>query len=367
MLSNANRAAFFLSAVTVRMLHLLVPSLVLAVAVQAPAVPQPKNEGVDTCLACHGDKAMSVTLPSGETRGLYVDRDVFTRSVHGGRLGCTDCHTDVTDVPHASKPFRTKREFTIAYYEACKRCHFANYSKTLDSVHYPAIARGDRTAPVCVDCHGAHDVTRPGQPRSRISQTCAGCHGGVSATYAKSVHGRALTEEKNADVPTCTDCHRSHDIAGPHAPGWRLKSPDLCARCHAQAAMMKKYKLSTSVMQTYLADFHGMTASLQRKGTTEGARVTALCIDCHGVHDIARTDAPNSAVMKANILKTCQRCHPGASANFSSAWLSHYEPTLKNAPLVYSVRIAYMILIPFMIGGLVLQILLHLWRVVVNR
>jgi hypothetical protein len=35
--------------------------------------------------------------------------------------------------------------------------------------------------------------------------------------------------------------------------------------------------------------------------------------------------------------------------------------------MVYAVRIAYMILIPFMIGGLVLQILLHLWRVVVNR
>ena len=35
--------------------------------------------------------------------------------------------------------------------------------------------------------------------------------------------------------------------------------------------------------------------------------------------------------------------------------------------MVYAVRIGYLILIPFMIGGLVLQILLHLWRVVVNR
>jgi predicted CXXCH cytochrome family protein len=220
-----------------------------------------------------------------------------------------------------------------------------------------------------VDCHGAHAVTRPNQPRSRISQTCAACHQGVSATYAKSVHGRALNEEKNADVPTCTDCHQSHAIAGPHAPGWRLKSPELCASCHANPAMMKKYDLSTNVMQTYLADFHGMTASLQKKegGGAEGSRVVALCIDCHGVHDITKTDAPHSAVMKANVTKTCQRCHPGASQNFSAAWLSHYEPTFKNAPLVYSVKIAYYILIPFMIGGLVLQILLHLWRVVVNR
>jgi hypothetical protein len=131
--------------------------------------------------------------------------------------------------------------------------------------------------------------------------------------------------------------------------------------------MMKKYGLSTNVMQTYLADFHGMTASLQRKTSVEGGQVTALCIDCHGVHNITKVDAKNSGVVKANILKTCQRCHPGATQNFSAAWLSHYEPTLKNAPMVYAVRIAYLILIPFMIGGLVLQILLHLWRVVVNR
>jgi predicted CXXCH cytochrome family protein len=345
--------------------HSLLVPLLVAIAFQAPA--QPRAEAIDTCLSCHGDPGLSVTLESGETRSLFVDRSVFARSVHGGKLGCTDCHTDITEAPHPSKPFQTRREFTIAFYEACKRCHFANYSKTLDSVHYASIARGDKTAPVCVDCHGAHNITPPGQPRSRISRTCAACHQGVFATYVKSVHGRALIEERNADVPTCTDCHRSHDIGGPHEPGWRLRSPELCATCHTQRGKMAKYGLSTDVMRTYLADFHGMTASLQRKETTEGSRVTALCIDCHGVHDIAKTDAQNSGVMRANLLATCRKCHPGATANFSAAWLSHYEPTFARAPLVYSVKIAYMILIPFMIGGLVLQILLHLWRVVVNR
>ena len=58
---------------------------------------------------------------------------------------------------------------------------------------------------------------------------------------------------------------------------------------------MKKYGLSTNVMQTYLADFHGMTASLQKPGARpRAARVAALCIDCHGVHDITKVDAPNS-------------------------------------------------------------------------
>jgi hypothetical protein len=34
---------------------------------------------------------------------------------------------------------------------------------------------------------------------------------------------------------------------------------------------------------------------------------------------------------------------------------------------VYGVQLFYNILIPFMISGLVLQMLLHFWRVVVNR
>ncbi len=352
--------------------HPLLAPLLVAIALQAPSpsppsAPSPKADEIEMCLSCHGDPQMSVTLPSGETRGLSVDREAFARSVHGDKLGCVDCHTGMTEIPHPPRPFKTRRDFTIAYYEACKRCHFATYSRTLDSVHQAAVARGDVTAPVCVDCHGAHDITPPDRPRTRISETCARCHEGVSRTYAKSVHGRALTANDNADVPTCTDCHRSHDVAGPNAPGWRLRSPELCGSCHASESMMKKYGISTNVMQTYVADFHGMTASLQKKSGVEGGALVALCIDCHGVHDIMKADEKGSAVMQANLLRTCQRCHPGATQNFSSAWLSHYEPTFDRAPMIYAVRIGYLVLIPFMIGGLVLQILLHLWRVVVNR
>jgi RES domain-containing protein len=124
------------------------------------------------------------------------------------------------------------------------------------------------------------------------------------------------------------------------------------------------------VVQSYLADFHGVTASTSRARTDNaqgGARVTALCIDCHGVHDITKADAANSPVLRANLVKTCRKCHPTASENFPDAWLSHYEPSWKRAPMVYAVKIFYMVFIPFIIGGLVLQVMLHLWRVVVNR
>ena len=246
------------------------------------------------CLSCHSDPQMSVMLPSGETRSLAVDREVFARSVHGGKLGCVDCHTGMTEVPHPPRPFKTKREFTIAYHEACKRCHFANYSKTLDSVHYAPRSRGRHvTAPVCVDCHGAHDITRAGPAARRASrETCARCHQGVSRDLREE---RARPgADRRATTPTCrrapTATARTTSPART-LPGGGCAAPSCAASCHANEAMMKKYGLSTNVMQTYLADFHGMTASLQKK--RDGARasaVVALCIDCHGVHDITKAD-----------------------------------------------------------------------------
>ncbi len=341
---------------------LVVLMTALLLAQQSPAV----SPDADTCLACHSDPGLSATTLDGAAVSLHVDATVLARSVHA-RLACADCHTGKSEVPHEPRSFGSRRDLTLAYDEQCRRCHFSNYTKTLDSVHQASVARGDRTAPVCVDCHGAHDIQKPSQPRTRISQTCARCHAGVAQAYAKSVHGRDLAAA-SPDVPVCTDCHRAHDIGGPHQQQWELQTPELCGRCHANETLMKKYGLSTAVLRTYLSDFHGKTASLrQHQGTAATGPVVARCTDCHGVHDIQKADDPNSPVMQANLQKTCAKCHGDANANFPGAWLSHYEPSLEKAPIVYGVKIAYAVLIPFMIGGLGLQILLHLWRLMVNR
>lgn len=346
---------------------LMLVAFILALTVQAAPDAATRIDQIDTCLTCHGDETLEVTLENGDTQSLFISHEVFARSVHGDKLSCVDCHTDMVEIPHETRAFSSRREISLAYYEQCKRCHFQNYAKTLDSVHDTALARGDTTAPLCVDCHGAHDVAPPNQPRTRISQTCASCHAGVSAVFARSVHGRALVDTGSADVPTCTDCHRSHDVAGPHAGNWIDRTPELCASCHADTPLMEKYGLSTLVHQTYLTDFHGVTARLRRSDRDRDQPVIARCTDCHGVHDIMKVDDPESPVIRANLVKTCQRCHADATENFPAAWLSHYEPTWERAPLVAAVTLAYKFLIPFMMGGLILQILLHVWRVVVNR
>ena len=339
---------------------LLIPSRAHSAALRGEAFSN------DVCLACHGDSSASMELGNGKTLSLYVDHKTLTGSVHAG-LACTDCHSDITTVPHPTRTFPDEHAVSLAYYQVGKQCHFDEYSRLLDDVHYAALAKGNQSAPTCVDCHGSHAIAPPAQPRSRISNACARCHKTIADEYVKSVHGKALIEQGNNDVPGCTDCHHAHDTANPLSASWHLQIPQLCAGCHANKQLMAKYGISTAVLTTYLNDFHGMTATLERTEKARPREFTATCTDCHGVHDIQKVNGTGLVSIKENLLTTCRRCHTDASANFPSAWLGHYEPSLRHSPLVYVVNLFYTIFIPFVIGGLVLQILLHLWRAVVNR
>ena len=124
------------------------------------------------------------------------------------------------------------------------------------------------------------------------------------------------------------------------------------------------------MVNSYLEDFHGVTLKLYRKqkGTSASAKQSmATCVDCHGVHNITKTGGAGTTFVKTNLVKKCRMCHAGASNDFPSAWLSHYEPSLGNAPLVFLIRLMYKIFIPFMLIGLVLQMLFHVWRYVMYR
>lgn len=328
--------------------------------------PPPTQPG-ETCLACHGAPGLTKTFPNGDKIPLSVSADAYGQSVHGGLLLCQDCHQGYQEVPHAPVPSESYRDYSLARYEVCKRCHFPNYTKTLDSVHFEVLGDGNLAAPVCTDCHGAHDVTPPYDPPSRIAQTCAQCHAATYTTYLDSVHGHALVDEENRDVPTCSYCHGVHSIREPGTTNFQMNVPELCGSCHADVGRMAKYGLSTNVVKTYLQDFHGVTVTLAAKQNPDILSYEAVCTDCHGTHNIVSVSSPSSPVMKTNLVETCAQCHEGASHNFPSAWLSHYEPSLSHAPLVFLVKEGYGILIPVMVVGLAIHVLLNLWRSAMNR
>lgn len=317
--------------------------------------PAPPAQGAtnEECLACHAIPGLETELPGGDTLYLTIDQESYRGSVHG-ELGyaCVQCHTDITEFPHDPITAPTRRAFTLQLYTACVDCHQDKYTATLDSVHQEALATGSSEAAVCTDCHGAHNVGDPEDPRSRVPHTCEQCHSQIYGLYEESIHGDALIGEGNPDVPTCTDCHGVHDVEGPSTSAFHLFSPQICAQCHTDAKLMEPYGLSTDVMETYVSDFHGTTVVLFEKIAPDQETNKPVCIDCHGVHDIRHTHDPESTVIKMNLLTTCQKCHPDATTNFPTSWLSHYRPSREHSPLVYYVTVFYAVLIPAMIGGM---------------
>jgi len=324
------------------------------------------------CLNCHSHE-LTVAFRDGEQMRFKVDAAELAASVHA-KLGCSDCHFGFSMEQHLTRNFKTRRDYSIAAIETCRRCHFDKYIKTLDSIHYTVLTQGNLTAPVCTDCHGAHSISGHVEERINIARRCQRCHGAIYDTYVQSVHGSALLNKHSKDVPVCVDCHNSHNIMDPRTFDYREKVPEICGGCHANREIMEKYGLSTEVVNTYLQDFHGITLKFYKRerklseaDLSHSVKPIAVCTDCHGIHDIMKTSAPNASLVKANLVKRCRKCHAGATENFPDSWISHYKPTIANAPLVFLINLLYKIFIPFMIIGLVLQILLHIWRYAVNR
>jgi len=329
-----------------------------------------KNE-TQYCMSCHRHE-LSMTCRNGEKIPLTVAVSVSDTNVHD-KLRCSDCHYGFSSEEHPKRNFRSRRDYTVASSESCRRCHFDKYTKTLDSVHYTVLSQGNLNAPVCNDCHGSHAIPRIShgiKGRTITTQKCRKCHPDIYAVYAKSVHGSALFNEQNQDVPVCIDCHTAHNIDNPLTLEYHEKIPQMCGNCHANPAVVSKYGLSTGVLNAYLSDFHGVTLGLykkQREQLYKPARPIAVCTDCHGTHNITSAASSDPVVVKANLVKRCQKCHKDANENFPNAWLSHYQPSLSKYPMIFLVNTAYKIFIPLMGLGFVLQIFLHIWRYAVNR
>ena len=295
---------------------------------QVANTPTPPRVTNEYCLACHEKQDLKMVLPSGQELSLYIDKAAYAKSMHGVKhMSCTACHPD-------------------------------NQTKTLEASQSNAGKPHDAfTGNVARELN-----------RGIIQRGCAKCHEPIFKQYRESVHGKALIEESNLDVPSCTDCHGIHNIRNPETMLFRLDSPDTCSKCRGDAALMGKYNLSANVTKSYLNDFHGTTVRLGRKGSTpEIDQYKAVCYDCHGIHDIKKVKDPASRVVRENLAETCRRCHPGSNANFPAAWTSHYEPDSKRWALVYWVNVFYKWAIPGILGGFVFYIALELIHELIVR
>lgn len=329
---------------------------------------KPIQQTEEYCLSCHGNPDLSMTLPDGEVLSLFVSRDTLDRSIHSPLgIECEACHTDIKTYPHPAVDFSDRRELSRAFYLACQKCHSSNYDKTLDSMHAQAASAGNLGAPICTDCHGAHDVRPPDQPRALVSQTCGQCHTEIFADYKDSIHGAALIQTDNPDVPVCTDCHGVHNIQDPRTAQFRVESPELCAGCHADPQRMSKYGLSTDVYSLYSTSWHGVDVTVYKANWPTIWHDSAVCTDCHGVHDILPASNPASSVNPNNLLATCQKCHPDAGPNWTGAWTGHNRISRERTPFLYYVDVFYSSFTTFVLWLSVIYVALQIIRALVAR
>jgi hypothetical protein len=168
------------------------------------------------CLKCHSKK-LKKKLEDGEKMSLQVMSADFEESVHSV-IGCTGCHRDVGKSKHPSKkPISSRRDYSAMQNETCSQCHAAKAEAYEGSIHASLVGNGNADAPLCSDCHQTHAVKPMTVYEPVTGEPCKACHEKIFDAYAQSVHGMArangnVIRSDHIQAPICADCHSAHDV-----------------------------------------------------------------------------------------------------------------------------------------------------------
>jgi hypothetical protein len=123
--------------------------------------------------------------------------------------------------------------------ETCRGCHgdrermgrfqipTDQFEKWQKSVHGEEFAAGNKDAPTCTGCHGAHASTPP--DAASVARSCGRCHEDEMRLFEESPHSQGF---RKRGLSPCAACHGNHDVQ--HATALMVGTgPDAtCMRCH---------------------------------------------------------------------------------------------------------------------------------------
>ena len=261
---------------------------------------------------------------------------------------------------------------------ACLGCHSSMEGSV--NVNQEKYAKSVHGAFDCVMCHmtlkGSQHAGLSGKadsstrelaaliaPKSKIDPiaqaACAQCHGDIYLAYKASVHGQNVINKKSPDGPVCTSCHGSPHYIQPKASKEsavnHFNVVQACGKCHEEKIMAEKYGFSEHVMERYKESFHGRKLKVGHAGAPS-------CSDCHGAHDIKSSKDPASPVAGSNKIKTCSKCHAGATEKFVAA-ITHKAPH----PIAHFTEIALIILTVSVFAFICLHVLLDIFADIRDR
>ncbi|HMD87293.1 MAG TPA: cytochrome c3 family protein [Terriglobia bacterium] len=328
-------------------------------------VVDPATRGPQFCATCHSTEVSQYNLSIHGRAHAKLNGDAPT---------CQSCHGPAHQVVASSDAKSPVSKANLP--DTCGRCHSnpalaAKYmfavAKPVEayasSVHGRAIQQGNLNAASCNDCHGVHDILPLSDPHSKIwkqnvASTCGQCHKNVYAVYRASIHGQAVAAGA-LEAATCTDCHGEHRILAPANPQSTVYlanvSSATCSRCHANTQLMASFNVPASRVPTYEDSYHGLASS-------SGQQSVANCASCHGVHDIFPSSDVRSTVNKANLSKTCGKCHPDAGQRFTIGSVHSLPTTTAGGRVLDFVKAFYLLAIPVILASMLVHNFLDSWR-----
>lgn len=196
-----------------------------------------------TCAKCHSNAGISdeYRMKNPQAAAQYME------SIHGRALlkmglivapSCNDCHGVHNIVREVDKASPIHHQ-NIA--RTCGKCHVGVQEIYDQSVHGKLLAKGDKRAPACTDCHTAHEIDTPtnGHLKALSDQRCGKCHQERLEHYRDTYHGKAMAlgvPNKAPMVAACYDCHGHHDVLPPSDPRSTLSTANIvgtCSKCHS--------------------------------------------------------------------------------------------------------------------------------------
>jgi formate dehydrogenase gamma subunit len=118
---------------------------------------------------------------------------------------------------------------------------------------------------------------------------------------------------------------------------------------------MARFNMPLNRVPTYQDSYHGLAAR-------EGRETVANCASCHGVHNIYPSSDPRSTVNRANLGKTCGKCHPDAGQRFAIGHVHTLPPATAGGRVLDFVKDFYLVLIPTVLGLMFFHNFLDWWR-----
>lgn len=143
-----------------------------------------------------------------------------------------------------------------------------------------------------------------------LEPLCIGCHGVLDGRLKAPTEHWDESVHKKAGF-SCEECHGGAEVANQHISDpssfkpkiFKGKDlPGMCARCHTDATVMRKFNLRLDQYPLYKLTAHW-------KAIQAGNDKAATCISCHGIHGIKQKTDPKAPVFRENIPATCGQCH----------------------------------------------------------